>query len=124
MHVLQLEHVPQQPLGGDTGQRAHLQGLAMQTAGDDLDEPPEQDAHQVWREWICDRLAATNEHVGQQRQPQRVAMGQPDQLIVTDRVDATGAQVRAAVARAQVAKRHDPQQLPPRRVGPPRRTRC
>ena len=66
---------------------------------------------------------ATNDHVGQQRQPQRVAMGQLDQLIVTGRVDATGVQVLTAVVRAQVAKRHDPQQLAPSRVGAPGRTR-
>ena len=97
MHVLELEHLPQQRLGGHPGDRAHLQGTAMQTAGDDLDEPPQQGAHQVRRQRIGDRLAAANEHIGQQRQPQRMAMGQLDQLIVTDRVDATGVQVRAAV---------------------------
>ena len=124
VRVLQPEHLPQQRLGGHPGERAHLQGAAMQPAGDDLDEPPQQGSHQIRGQRIGRRVAAANDHIGQQRQPQRVAMGLLDQLIVAGGVDATGVQVLAAVLRAQIAQRHHPQQLPPSRVGAPGRTRC
>jgi hypothetical protein len=123
MPVLQPEHLPHQRLGGHPGQRAHLQGTAVRPAGDDLDEPPQQDPHQVRGQRIGGRLAAADDHVGQQRQPQRVAMGQLDQLVVAGGVHATGSQVLAALLRAEVAQRHHPQQLPPGRVGPPGRLR-
>ena len=118
-----LEHLPQQRLGGHPGERAHLQGAAMRPAGDDLDEPSQQGPHQIRGQRIGGRLAAANDHIGQQRQPQRVAMRQLDQLVVAGRVDATGVQVLAAVLRAEVAQRHHPQQLPPGRIGAPGRTR-
>ena len=96
----------------------------MRPTGDDLDEPPQQRSHQIWRQRVGRRLAAANEHIGQQRQPQRVAMRLLDQLVVAGRVDATGMQVMPAVLRAQIAQRHHPQQLPPGRIGAPGRTRC
>ena len=120
MRLLQPEHLPQQSLGGHPGDRAHLQGAAMNAAGDDLDEPTEQRAHEIRSQRIGRCLAATNEQIGHQRQPQRVAMGRLDQLVVTGRVDAAGVQVLTAVVRAQVAQRHHPQQLPP---APGRRAR-
>ena len=95
----------------------------MRPTGDDLDEPPQQRSDQIRGQRVGGRLAAADDHVGQQRQPQRVAMGELDQLVVTGRVDATGVQVLPAVLRAQVAQRHHPQQLPPGRVGAPGRTR-
>ena len=124
VRVLQPEHLPQQHLGGHPGDRAHLQGAAMQPAGDDVHEPSQQRAHQIWGQRVGRRLAAANDHIGEQRQPQRVAMGQLDQLIVAGRIDATGLEVLAAVLRAQIAQRHHPQQLTPGRVGAPGRTRC
>ena len=42
-----LEHLPQQRLGGHPGDRAHLEGAAVEPAGDDLDEPSQQRAHQI-----------------------------------------------------------------------------
>jgi hypothetical protein len=76
--ILQPEHLPQQRLGGHPGQRAQLQGTAMQPTGGDLDELSQQGPHQIRGQRIGGRLAAANDHIGQQRQPQRVAMGQLD----------------------------------------------
>ena len=93
----------------------------MWTAGDDLEEPSEKGADQVGCERIDHRLTATSDHVGQERQSQRVTVAELDQLIVTCPVDATGGQVLTTVAWAQVAKRHDSQQIAPmrgRRAGP------
>ena len=89
---------------------------------DDLDEPSQQGAHQIRGQRIGDRLAAAHDHIGQQRQPQRVAMGQLDQLVVAGELHPTGANA-VALLRAEVAQRHHPQQLPPGWVGPPGRTR-
>jgi hypothetical protein len=121
--ILQPERLPQQRLGGHPGERAHLQGTAMRPTGDDLVELSQQGADQVWGQRIGGRLAAADDHIGQQRQPQRVAMGDLDQLLVAGGVHATGVQVLAAVLRTQIAQRHHPQQLPPGRVGAPGRTR-
>jgi hypothetical protein len=95
----------------------------MPPVRDDLDEPSQQDAHQIRGQRIGDRLAAADDHIGQQRQPQRVAMGQLDQLVVAGGLHPTGAQILPALLRAEVAQRHHPQQLPPGWIGPPGRTR-
>ena len=119
VRVVEPEDLPQQRLGGHPGDRAHLQGAAMRLTGDDLDELSQQGSHQIRGQRVGCRLAAANDDVGQQRQPQRVAMRLLDQLVVTGRVDATRGQVRPTVLRAQIAQGHDPQQLPPGRIGAP-----
>jgi hypothetical protein len=64
--ILQPEHLSQQRLGGHPGRRAHLQRAAMQPAGDDLDESSQQGADQIRGQRIGGRLAAANDHIGQQ----------------------------------------------------------
>jgi hypothetical protein len=123
VRVLQPEHLPQQRLAGHPGQRAHLQPTAMPPTGDGLDESSQQGPHQIRGQRIGGRLTAANHHIGQQRQPQRMAMGQLDQLVVAGGIHATGVQVLAALLRAQIAQRHHPQQLPPGRVDTPGRPR-
>ena len=123
VRVLQPERLPQQRLGGHPGQGAHLQCAAMPPTWDDLDEPSQQGPDQVRGQRIGGRLAAAGHHVGQQRQPQRVAMGNLHQLLVAGGVDAAGPQVLAALLGAEVPQGHHPQQLPPGRVGTPERTR-
>ena len=92
-------------------------------AWDDLDEPSQQRSDQIRSQRIGGSFAAVDNHVGQQRQPQRVAVRQLDQLIVTGGFHATAVQVLAAVLGAQVAQRDHPQQFAPRRVGAPGRAR-
>ena len=82
-----------------------------------------QGANQIRGQRIGGRLAAANDHIGQQRQPKRVAMGQFHQLLLPGGVHATGLQILPALLRAQVAQRHHPQQLPPGRVSAPGRIR-
>ena len=123
MRILHPEDVPQQPFGGHPSDGADLQGAAVEAAGDDLDEPSQQRADQIRGQRIGGSFTAADDHVGQQRQPQRVAVRQLDQLVVTGRFHATAVQVVAAVLRAQVAQRDHPQQLAPRRIGAPGRAR-
>ena len=123
MPILHPEDFPQQRLGGHPSDGAHLQGTAVEVAGDDLHEPSQERADQIGSQRIGRSFTAADDHIGQQRQSQRVAVGQLDQLVVTVRFHATAVQVPAAVLRAQVAQRHHPQQLAPRRVGAPGRAR-
>jgi hypothetical protein len=94
----------------------------MQPAGHDVKELTQHGPHEIRGQRIGGRLAAADDHIDQQRQPQRVAMGDLDQLLLAGGIHATGVQVLAALLGAEVAQRHHPQQLPPGRVDPPGRT--
>ena len=103
MRVLERESVPDQRLGGHPRERARLQGAAALTDRNHIDEPSQQRGDEVGRQRVDLGLSPAQNHIGEQRQPQRVAVAGLDERCMRGRVDATRAQVAAALIRTEVA---------------------
>jgi hypothetical protein len=80
----------------------------MSAARDDFDESSQQGPHEIRAQRVGDRLAAASDHISQQRQPERMAVRDLDELIVIRRADATHVQVLPALLGIQVAQRDHP----------------
>ena len=121
--VFEPEGVADERLGGHARERARLQRAAALADRDHVDEPPQERGDEVGGQRVDLGLTAAGHHVGEQGQPERVAVGDLDETVVRGRLDSTGAQVTAALLRAEVAQRHHAQQVAPRGIAAPVRGR-
>jgi hypothetical protein len=64
--VLGRESLPQQSLGGDSGQRVQLQSAAPRADGDDVDESPHECGDEVGRQRVQGRLPTTHDDIRDQ----------------------------------------------------------
>jgi hypothetical protein len=91
-----------------------------------FDEPREEDAYDVGRIGELEpgrAITGLGEHVDQQRERQRMAVGHVAHPLVQSLRHATGPQQRASVAAGEIAQRDHPQQLAPAAVRQPRGAR-
>ena len=119
-----VEHVGQQRFGGHPRVGAHRQRAPVRLAGNVLDEALQQRAHDVRRVLGPKRARlVVSSRFGEQRQRQRMAMGEGQHRRVLRLRQAARVQVGAAVARLQVAQRQHVGELAPGRVGAPARAK-
>lgn len=104
--VLEAEAVAEQRLGRDPRQGARLEGAAALTDRHDVDEPAQERGDEVGSERLDRGLAAGDDHVGDERQPQRVAVRDRDEAFARGFVDAARLQVAPALVGAEVPQRH------------------
>lgn len=121
--IVDLQSISQQRLCRHPGERAHLQGTAVQPAGGDVDEPSHQGSHEVRRQRVGSRLPTAGHHIGQQRQPERMAVRDLDDRVVQRGIDTTRVQVLAALGRAEIAEGDHAKQLTPGGISTPGRGR-
>ena len=109
VYVALLEHVPQQRLGGATGHRAGPQHATVPTIGHRLHKPLKQHVDQVEGQHIGLHLTAPGDHIGQQRQTERMPVREAHDPLVQVSVDACLAEESPAVVGAEIAQRHHAQ---------------
>ena len=123
MGIVEGDGVPDQRFGGHARKSARLEGATALIGRDQIDESSQQRGDEVGRQRVDLGLPATRRDVGEQGQPERVAVAHLGETLVRGWVDAARAQVAPALLRTQVAERHHSEEAAPRGVAPPARGR-
>jgi hypothetical protein len=125
VRVIATDHVGEQRLGRDANVRARFERESVTCARHRLDELTKEDSHDVGHLprpelGVC---SDSREHIGDERQRERMSMREAEHRLVLRFRDAPLEQERPTLLRPQIPKRNDASQRAPGDVGSPRRVR-